>query len=85
MAIKKTITTAHGFEAVDAYHRVECVEIVGRSAISYRVRSYKDNSGLPFFSEIVVTSAYELDGDNPIAQAYAHVKSLSQFFGAKDC
>ena len=84
MALKKTIITAHGFEAVDAYHRVECVEIVGRYEISYRVRSYKDNSGLPFFDEIVVTSDYELNGDNPIAQAYAHVKTIPKFSGAID-
>jgi hypothetical protein len=30
-------------------------------------------------------SAYDIDGDNPIAQAYLHLKTLPEFAGATDC
>lgn len=85
MALKETVTTAHGIEVIDAYHRVENVELQGKTAISYRVRSYKNETGLPFFSEQLLTSGYDLDGENPIAQAYVHIKKLPEFAGAVDC
>jgi hypothetical protein len=28
---------------------------------------------------------YKLEGSNPIAQAYNHLKSLTEFSGATDC
>ena len=85
MAIKKTVTTVYGIEVVDAYHRVENVEIQGKTSIAYRVRSYKDGSGLPFFDERFITSEYDINGDNPIAQAYSNVKKLPEFIDAMDC
>lgn len=85
MALKKTIVTAHGFEATDAYHRVECVEIQSKTSISYRVRSYKSETGFPFFDEKYLTSEYDINGENPISQAYAHVKALAEFADAVDC
>ena len=85
MAIKNTVTTSHGIEVVDAYQRVECVEIVGKTQICYRVRSYKDNTGLPFFEEKFMTSEYDINGSNPIGQAYSHLKTLPDFSGAVDC
>ena len=85
MALKKTITTEYGIDVIDAYHRVECVRINGKNSISYNLRSYKDNSGLPFFGERIVNCDYSIEGENPIAQAYAHVKTLPEFAGAVDC
>jgi hypothetical protein len=29
--------------------------------------------------------SYDIDGDNPIRQAYLHLKSLPEFSGAVDC
>ena len=85
MAIKKTVTTVHGIEVVDAYHRVEGVAIQKKTEIGYYVRSYKDASGLPFFAEQYIVSNYDIQGENPIAQAYAYVKTLPKFSGAVDC
>ena len=48
MALKKTTATVYGVEIVNAYHRVEAIHLLGKEAISYRVRSYKDDSGVPF-------------------------------------
>ena len=84
MALSKTTTTVHGFEAVNAYHRVEAVAIKGKDSFSFHVRSYKE-ANLPFFSEQVISAAYDLEGANPIKQAYLHLKTLPEFAGAVDC
>ena len=85
MAIKKTVMTVHGIEVADAYHRVEGVTLQGKTSISYSLRSYKNSSGLPFFEEQYITSDYDINGDNPLAQAYAYVKTLPEFTGSVDC
>jgi len=84
MALLKTVSTVHGFEAVNAYHRVEFVSLVNKEQINFYVRSYvaKDK---PFFTEQVLSCAYALEGENPIKQAYEHLKTLSEFSGATDC
>jgi len=85
MALKKTAQTPFGIEVVNAFHRVEGLMIIGKDQISFQVRSYKDNSGLPHFAGVVASCAYALDGANPIAQAYEHLKTLPEFAGAIDC
>jgi hypothetical protein len=84
MALLKTVSTVHGFEAVDAYHRVEAVSIVGKESVNFYLRSYKEVDK-PFFAEQLLSANYSLTGENPIKQAYLHVKSLSQFSDAVDC
>jgi hypothetical protein len=29
--------------------------------------------------------AYDIDGENPVRQAYLHLKTLPEFAGATDC
>lgn len=84
MALKKTTTTAHGFEAVDAYITCEGIRIIGKDQIKFQVRVRKE-PGLPFFSDEEHTTFYVMDGENPFKQAYAFVKSLPEFSGAQDC
>lgn len=84
MALEKTVTTPHGFKAVDAYHRVEGTQ-VSKDKMTFSVRSYKDNSGLPHFDDASFNCAYDMAGANPIAQAYVHLKTLSEFSDANDC
>jgi len=84
MALAKTVTTVHGFEAVNAYHRVEAVSLTSKEQISFHIRSYT-SVDKPFFEESVLSCAYALDGENPIKQAYKHVKTLPEFAGATDC
>jgi hypothetical protein len=85
MALKKTIITEQGFEAVDAYHRVEGVRLNGKTSMFFQVRSYKDDSGVPAFADASYDAAYSINGLNPIAQAYAHIKTQPEFAGAIDC
>lgn len=85
MALKKTITTAQGFIADDAYFRVEEVRLAGKDKIAFSVRGYKDNSGLPAFEDRSLICDYDLNGKNPIAQAYDYIKTLPEFSDATDC
>lgn len=84
MAIKKTINTVHGIEVLDAYHRVESVSLQGKDAISFHLRGYADPNK-PFVAEQVFSAPFDLNGTNPIAQAYAHIKTLPDFEGSVDC
>jgi len=83
MALKKTVTTVHGFEAVGAYHKVENVMLNGKDKINFHLRSYKE-SGLPAFNDQFVECAYDLNGGNPIEQAYAHLKTTEEFSDAEN-
>lgn len=83
MALKKNTETNFGFEIQNAYIRVESVQ-VGKDKIQFQVRSSVDGVK-PHFSDVSYECAYALDGDNPIAQAYAHLKTLPEFAGATDC
>jgi hypothetical protein len=84
MALSKTVLTVHGLQAVNAYHRVESVTLQNKETITFHVRSYTATDK-PFFMESVLSCAHALDGDNPIKQAYAHLKTLPEFAGATDC
>lgn len=84
MALAKTVSTVHGFQAVNAYHRVEALSLTSKEQINFYIRSYT-SVDKPFFEERVLSCAYALDGDNPIKQAYAHLKTLPEFAGATDC
>jgi len=85
MALIKTMTTPIGLVAENAYHRVEFVVIKDKQNMEFRIRSYVAESGVPFFAEKVIETAYDLDGANPIEQAYLCLKALSEFSDAVDC
>jgi hypothetical protein len=84
MALRKTTTSPHGFESVDAYVTCEGIRLVGKDRIKFQVRTRKE-PGLPFFEDIEHTAPYLMDGENPIKQAYGHLKTLPEFLDAQDC
>lgn len=86
MALQKTVTTPHGFTAENAYHRVESVMLQGKSKISFRAVAYKNQGvdAIPF-QETAHECLYNLNGDNPIKQAYTYLKTLPEFASAVDC
>ena len=84
MALEKTAISPQGFTAVGVYHRVEGT-VVSKDKLAFQVRSYKDNSGFPHFADSSFECAYDIEGDNPIKQAYKHLKTLPEFAGATDC
>ena len=84
MALKKTVTTPYGFEVVGAYHRVEGVQLIGKSKICFQVRTSVDGV-FPHFEDSSHECAFDINGVNPISQAYAHLKTLPAFADAADC
>jgi hypothetical protein len=84
MALQKTTVTDHGFEAVNAYHRVENIFFVNKMQMSFCVRSYKTPSNSSF-AENTYIAPYVVDGENPYKQAYKFVKATEQFSEAVDC
>ena len=85
MALKKTVKTNQGFDAVDAYHRVEGLRLNSKDSITFQVRAYKDNTETIAFSDIEYACAYAIDGANPIKQAYDYIKILPEFDDAFNC
>lgn len=84
MALAKTVNTVHGLQVVNAYHRVEGIRFVGKDKMIFHVRASLD--GLkPHFGDDQYECAYDISGDNPIKQAYKHLKTLQEFAGATDC
>lgn len=84
MALQMTVKTPHGFSAVDAYHRVEGIVLTGKDSIAFRVRSYKSEEIDVAFSDQFFSCSYNIDGENPIKQAYEHIKKFSEFADAED-
>lgn len=80
MALQKTIV----FKGipVDAYIRVS--DFSGnKNGLTYAL-SYHASSDSPSFDQTVHACAFDLDGPNALAQAYAHAKTLPEFAGAVD-
>ena len=84
MALNKTTTSIYGHEIINAYHRVENINVIKKQFISFNVNSYKDILFAPFNHENY-SCAYDITGENPIKQAYEYLKTLSEFANATDC
>ena len=84
MALQKTVTTTHGLSASNAYHRVENVSLQGKNVIKFDLCSYASSSSESPFDVSDYGCSYDIDGSNPIQQAYEYLKTLSEFSGATD-
>jgi hypothetical protein len=84
MALNKTVITQHGLTAINAYHRVESVTLVNKNQIDFVVKSYADTEK-PAFTAVTYSTAYDIDGENPIKQAYVALKAQVDFADAVDC
>jgi len=84
MALKLTKKTSIGLNAVDAYHRVENIELQNKNIIIFNVKSYADAMFHPF-NVLSFSCDYDINGENPIKQAYLHLKALPEFSDATDC
>jgi hypothetical protein len=80
-----TTTTVHGLTATDAYHRVEHVVIASKSQIEFAVMSYASTGNPMAFGAKTMRCGYDMDGANPIRQAYLYLKTLPEFSNAVDC
>lgn len=84
MALKKSTTAIYGNKVLDAYHRIENLRLSQKNLISFHLKSYVDTN-YPSFGESIYHCAYDISGENPIKQAYLHLKSLPEFTDAVDC
>jgi hypothetical protein len=83
MALFKDITTEYGVTIPAAYVRVDDVSMTKQRVVA-SARFYADTQKPPF-ADHVFAFKYQLDGPNPIKQAYEHLKSLPEFADAVDC
>jgi len=87
MALQKNITLKTNFgtdaEFINAYVRVDSVKVEKNFAQAL-VQTHKEKDG-QVLEQKGYSFEYNLNGLNPIAQTYVHLKSLSEFSGATDC
>jgi len=84
MALKLTKQTSEGLTAIDAYHKIENVTLQNKNIIIFNVKSYA-NIDFPEFNTKQFSCDYNINGENPIKQAYLHLKTLPEFADAVDC
>lgn len=87
MALSKTISLTDNFgESItftDAYIRVTQASATKETCVaSYKILRSKDG---PDLQERFADFSIDLDGPNPIKQAYLHLKTLPEFADATDC
>jgi hypothetical protein len=84
MALKKTITIFGDIEVKNAYLRVENVSIFEKTKLVFSIVGRKTPE-----SQIISSNSYNceynIDGENPIKQAYVHAKALPEYSEAIDC
>jgi hypothetical protein len=86
MAFKKTVNTQIGVSVNDAYHRVEFVTIdKSKKRIDFHLRNYKDANSASWISDELHACEYDINGANPISQAYVYLKTLPEFIDVTDC
>jgi hypothetical protein len=86
MAIQKSIefTTQYGKITVpNCYICINSVEI-NKTEATAAIIFYRDNK-INALQEQSHPFAYDLEGSNPIKQAYEHLKTLPEFTDAVDC
>lgn len=86
MALKLQKQTLTGLVIDNAYCKVESIVIVGKSAMQFSVFSFAgDPSVVQSFEVNGYSCDYDLNGENPIKQAYIYLKTLPEFENAQDC
>jgi len=83
MALKKKIELPNGLVVQDAYIRVESVTM-DKTQMSWKI-AYYVAADKPAFQSDMRSGDYNLQGNNPIAQAYMAMKAMPEFADAVDC
>jgi hypothetical protein len=84
MALKKDFITSQGIEIKDAYIRVYAVDCGTKTHATAKI-SVQVAQDKPMIENVIGSFAFDLEGANPFAQAYAFAKTLPAFAGAQDC
>lgn len=84
MAFRQIIILESGITVEAAYRRVESVSISADGSMKAQVRTYAA-SDVPACHDASFVMSYDMNGTNPIRQAYLHLKTLPEFANAVDC
>lgn len=84
MAIQSTITTDSGISIEKAYSRVEKIKLTSKTSIAFELASYVSQESNLAFNSKGYLAKYDLNGENPIRQAYIYLKSLPEFEQSQD-
>jgi hypothetical protein len=82
MALQKTIDFK-GVTVGDAYIKVQSFS-GSKELLKFDAATYS-RAGEQALTVSSFEMPYSIDGGNPIAQAYQHLKTLPEFAGATDC
>lgn len=83
MALKHTVMFK-GIELKDAYLKIE--SFTGNTnSLQVTLHVKASATGEAIDGHLIQNVPYDIDGENPIRQAYIHLKTLPQFSGAADC
>lgn len=85
MALQKTVTTRAGVTVPNAYIRVGRCEIVNKTLLGFSVDYFANESESFVFDAAPQFCEYDINGENPIKQAYVYLKTLPEFANAVDC
>ena len=85
MALLKALTTESNITVNDSYIKVEDVRLIRKNFINFKIKGYTSSDNNVSFYEESLGCSYDLNGDNPIKQAYEYLKTLPEFSGATDC
>ena len=87
MALTKTITLVNNFQEFSIFEDVylKVTSFSGsKETVSFDLSAFKEKDGVLLQKQEYVI-AIDLEGPNPIKQAYLHLKSLPEFADAVDC
>jgi len=88
MALLISTTTPFGFQADGCYCRIESVLIEKKTSGTFSASIYLNSEAANTAVPLSIKSfefPVDLDGPNPIKQAYEHLKTLPEFKDAIDC
>jgi hypothetical protein len=89
MAIQKTFVTSQGFEASNAYYRIEKIDVVSKTEMTATVRAYRkkpEQDSVAFaLTDFSTSLPFDVNGAGVFLQAYTALKTKPAFAGATDC
>jgi hypothetical protein len=85
MALSKQLDYEPSGGNSNMYWRIEEVRITDKTNLLIVIRARRTADTDYHLDERVFEAAYDINGANPLAQAYAYVKALPEFASATDC
>lgn len=84
MALKVTKELDSGIVVEDAYCRVSSIGSLDKEIMIVVIQHSIDSTSKAFTINSI-SIPYDIEGENPIAQAYEHLKTLPEYSDAVDC